>query len=104
MTSPSFIAILDVSTSEADQSAAVAQLDGERSAVRAMPGCLGFRVFCDREREGGITVLHEWVDRAAFDEYLASEAFARSGAVLRPMMTEAPSSRRFQVELAETVG
>jgi quinol monooxygenase YgiN len=25
-----------------------------------------------------ITVLHEWVDQAAFDAYLQSEAFARA--------------------------
>ncbi len=68
-----------------------------------MPGCVAFRVFGGRENDTDITVLHEWVDQASFAEYLASAAFARSGEFLRPMMTGAPTSRRFQVELVETV-
>ena len=103
MTSPTFIAILDFSTAAADRPAAIAQLERERPAVTAMPGCLAYRVFPDRVDSTGITVLHEWTDQASFDGYLASEAFARSGAVLRPMMTGAPTSRRFQVELLEAV-
>lgn len=103
MTTPSFIAILDFSTAAADRPTAIAQLQRERPAVSAMPGCVAFRVFCDRESDTGITVLHEWIDQASFEQYLASEAFARSGEVLRPMMTATPSSRRFRVELVETV-
>jgi quinol monooxygenase YgiN len=103
MTTPSFIAILDFSTAAADRPMALAQLEREQPSVTAMPGCLAFRVFCSREDDTGITVLHEWIDQASFAEYLASEAFNRSGAFLRPMMTGTPSSRRFRVELVETV-
>ena len=67
-----------------------------------MPGCIGFRVFPSPEVVTDITVLHEWVDQAAFDAYLRSEAFARSGEVLPPMMIAPPSSRRYRVELIET--
>jgi quinol monooxygenase YgiN len=102
-TAPSFIAILDFATSAADRSSAVAQLDREQAGVLAMPGCIAFRAFCNREDDTGITVLHEWVDQASFDGYLASDAFARSGEILRPMMTGTPSSRRFQVELVDVV-
>jgi quinol monooxygenase YgiN len=103
MTTPSFIAILDFSTASADRPMAIAQLEREQPTVSAMPGCVAFRVFSGREDDTGITVVHEWIDQASFAEYLASEAFARSGAVLRPMMTGAPTSRRFRVELVETV-
>ncbi|HET8969592.1 MAG TPA: antibiotic biosynthesis monooxygenase family protein [Candidatus Nanopelagicales bacterium] len=103
MTTPSFIAIVEFTVARADRPAALAQLESERRVVRAMPGCLGFRAFESVENDTDLTVLHEWVDRTAFDDYLASEAFARSGAVLRPLMTATPSSRRFQVELLDTV-
>jgi quinol monooxygenase YgiN len=103
MTNPSFIAILDFSTAAADRPKAIAQLEREQPAVSAMAGCLAFRVFSDRQSDTGVTVLHEWTDQASFDQYLASDAFARSGGLLRPMMTGPASSRRFQVELVETV-
>lgn len=99
-----FIAILDLSVSAADRPAALAQLTVEQPIVRAMAGCVDFRVFPAPDSDSAITVLHEWADREAFDAYLASEAFARSGAVLRPLMEGPPSSRRFQVELVEAVG
>lgn len=98
-----FIAILDLDTAAADRPAALAQLDGERDRVRAMPGNLAFRVFASREDETHVTVLHEWEDEASFAGYLGSESFARSGEVLRPLLTGAPVSRRFRAELRETV-
>ena len=98
-----FIAILDISTTTADRPAALAQLDREQSEVRAMPGNVAFRVYASRAQDTGVTVVHEWVDEASFAGYLASDSFARSGAVLRPMMTEAPCSRRFHADLVETV-
>lgn len=103
MTTPSFIAIVDFSTAATDRQAAIAQLEREQPVVSAMPGCVGFRVFASRQSDTGITVLHEWTDATAFDEYLASDAFARSGEMLRPMMTGASASRRFRVESVETV-
>jgi quinol monooxygenase YgiN len=48
-------------------------------------------------------VIHEWDDQESFAGYVESDSFARSGAVLRPMMTGAPVSRRFRAELLETV-
>ena len=103
MTNPSFIAVVDVSTRAADRPTAIAQLECERSLISSMPGCLGFRIFASRQDDTGVTVLHEWADAPSFDRYLASDAFARSGAVLRPLMTTAPVSRRFRVELVDTV-
>ncbi|HEY3671737.1 MAG TPA: antibiotic biosynthesis monooxygenase family protein [Acidimicrobiia bacterium] len=103
MTTPAFIAIVDFSTAAADRPTAVAQLEREQTVVGAMPGCVAFRVFTDRRNDTGVTVVHEWIDQASFDDYLTSDAFVRSGEILRPLMTAAPSSRRFQVELVETV-
>ncbi len=97
------IAVLDLRTTAADRPAALAQLDRERGEIRAMPGNLDFRVYAARDDEESVTVLHEWADRPSFAAYLASQAFARSNAVLRPLVTEPPVSRRFGADLLETV-
>ena len=98
-----FIAILDFTTTAADRPAALAQLDQESGEVRAMPGNVAFRVYAGREDDTQVTVVHEWQDEPSFAGYLGSASFARSGEVLRPLMTGAPVSRRFRAELAETV-
>jgi quinol monooxygenase YgiN len=98
-----FIAILDFHTTATDRPTALAQLDGESAEVRAMPGNIAFRVYASRDDQTGVTVVHEWENETAFAGYLGSEAFARSGAALRPMMTGAPVSRRFSAALLETV-
>jgi quinol monooxygenase YgiN len=103
MTTPSFIAILDFSTAGADRPTAIAQLEHEQPVVSAMPGCIAFRVFANPRNDTDVTVLHEWIDEKSFERYLASDAFTRSGEILRPIMTGAPSSRRFRVELVEAV-
>jgi quinol monooxygenase YgiN len=97
------IAILDLNTTEADRPAALAQLEGEKHEIRSMPGNLDFRVYADRDDPGAVAVLHTWADEASFARYLASSAFARSGEVLRPLMTAPPVSRRFGADLLETV-
>lgn len=98
------IAILDFTTTAGQRPTALAQLDAERAEVHAMPGNVAFRVYSSREDPGGVTVIHEWDDQPSFAAYLASPAFARSGVVLRPLMTSAPVSRRFHADLLETVG
>ena len=97
------IAILDLVTAATDRPAALAQLDGEQAAIHAMPGNVAFRVYAWRDDETRVTVVAEWDDEPSFRSYLESDAFARSGAVLRPMLTEAPVSRRFDAEILETV-
>lgn len=97
------IAVLDLRTASADRAAALAQLDSERDEIRAMPGSLDFRVYAARDDEEAITVLHEWVDEPSFAAYLSSDAFARSGEVLGPLVTAPPVSRRFRAALLETV-
>ncbi|MEV0460695.1 putative quinol monooxygenase [Catellatospora methionotrophica] len=97
------IAILDFRTAPADRAAALAQLDAESSAVRAMAGNVAFRVYASREDASAIAVVHEWDDEQSFARYLASDAFTRSGEVIRPLMTAPPVSRRFHAELRETV-
>ena len=98
-----FLAILDVNCDPTDRPVAIAQLEGERPHVRAMPGCIDFRVLVAPGNETDLTVLHEWSDEDSFRSYLTSEAFVRSGQVLRPIMAAAPISRRFRAELVETV-
>lgn len=98
-----FIALLDLRTSAIDRARVLAQLDGERDEIRAMPGNLDFRVYADRDDRESVAVIHEWADESSFSDYLSSEAFARSGAVLRPLVIEPPISRRFRADLVETV-
>ena len=98
-----FIAILDLRTAPADRPAALAQLDSEREEIRAMPGNLDFRVYAARDDEETVAVIHEWADESSFGGYLSSDAFTRSGAVLGPMVTAPPVSRRFRAALLETV-
>ena len=97
------IALLDLRTSKADRPLALAQLDSEKEEIRAMPGNLDFRVYAARDDEEAVTVIHEWADQPSFAGYLSSGAFTRSGAVLRPLVTSAPVSRRFEAALVETV-
>jgi quinol monooxygenase YgiN len=68
-----------------------------------MPGNLDFRVYSSRANEEDVAVIHEWADEPSFATYLSSEAFARSGAVLRPLLTAPAVSRRFSAALLETV-
>jgi quinol monooxygenase YgiN len=97
------IAVLDLRTTAADRPVALAQLDSEREEIRAMPGNLDFRVYASRDDQEAVAVIHEWADKQSFAAYLSSEAFSRSGAVLRPLVTEPPVSRRFHAALLETV-
>ena len=97
------IALLDLRTTKADRPLALAQLDSEKDEIRAMPGNLDFRVYAARDDEEAVVVIHEWADESSFAGYLSSDAFTRSGAVLGPMVTAAPVSRRFRAALLETV-
>ena len=97
------IALLDIRTAATDRAAVLDQLEGEREGIRDMPGNLDFRVYAAREDEEAVTVIHEWADEPSFAAYLSSEAFARSGEALRPLMTAPPVSRRFHADLLETV-
>lgn len=98
-----FIAILDFGTTAENRATALAQLESERPLVRSMSGNLAFRVYASREDERTVTVVHEWADQSTFAAYVESEAFAESNAVLRPLVTKGPVSRRFRAELLESV-
>jgi len=98
-----FIAIVDLRTHPNDRAAARDRLVAEQPAVRAMPGCVDFRVYESLEDAGRLTVLHEWDDEASFATYTASSEFERSGQVIRPLVVEPSVSRRFRADIAETV-
>ena len=97
------IAVLDLRTTAADRPVALAQLDSEREEIRAMPGNLDFRAYAARDDEEAVAVTHEWADKQSFAAYSSSEAFARPGVVLRPLVTAPPVSRRFHAALLEVV-
>lgn len=98
-----FIAIVDFATTATDRDRALDQLERERPLVRSMPGNIAFGVYASRDDACRVTVVHEWDDQHSFAGYLASAAFARSNAVLRPVITGEPVSRRFRAELVESL-
>jgi len=75
----------------------------ELPAVLAMPGCLKFQPYADPASPTRLGVVHEWEDAESFAAFTASPGFARSGAVVRPLMTAPPVSRRFEAKLLEIV-
>ena len=97
------IALVDLTTSAADRPAVVAQLLGERPAIIEMPGCADFRVVIPPDQDTAVTIVHEWHDESGFARYLASDEFARSGEIVRPLLTAPPVSRRYRADLLETV-
>lgn len=97
------IAIVTFKTSPADRPAAIAALLAEADDVRALSGCVRFLPLANPADPCETALVHEWWDEASFAHYVASPGFAAFGAILRPMMTEPPVSRRFAATLLETV-
>ncbi|WP_172300427.1 putative quinol monooxygenase [Pseudoruegeria sp. HB172150] len=98
-----FIALVDFHVAPENRDTALSALQGEATTVRAMPGCRTFRPHCDPDSGTHVGVVHEWDSADAFGAYVASPGFADSGKLLRPMMTQPPSSRRYSAELIEDV-
>ncbi|MHA7970375.1 putative quinol monooxygenase [Rhizobium sp. CAU 1783] len=88
---------------EHDRQRALDALMANAPATRAMKGCLAFVPFLDPTDGRGIGVLHEWQTGEDFAAYAASPGFAETSAILRPLMTEPPLSRRFDARLIETL-
>jgi quinol monooxygenase YgiN len=97
------IAHLTFNVSPENRARALDTLLEEAPTVRAMKGCVTFLPFLDPADDGALGVVHEWETEADFAAYAASNAFKNSGAVLRPMMTAAPVSKRFAAELLDMV-
>lgn len=85
------------------QTLALNTLLAEVPVVRQMQGCLAFIPFIDPTVAGGLGIVHEWESDDAFAVYIGSPGFAAVNAVLRPIMTGAPVSRRFDVDMLDTV-
>ena len=75
-----------------------ALLEEWRRTVRAMPGCLSFRILRDVEDRRRFTFLEEWTDQEAFDRYVTSpelQAFLDAG---EPLTATPPCARLVTVE------
>ncbi len=80
-------------------------LDGLRAeapGVRDMPGNLGYEVRIDPDRNGTVTLIHEWRAEADFLAYKASPLFQRVGGQLFPLMVGKPSTRYYGEVAAPT--
>ena len=97
------IAHVHFSVAAGERQKALDTLLAETPAVRAMKGCQAFIPFLDATDSESLGVLHEWDCAEDFAAYTSSPGFAEVGKVLRPMMTAAPVSRRFDATLLQTV-
>ena len=86
-----------------NQARALDALLAEVPAVRRMKGCLAFIPFADPTVAGGLGIVHEWESDDAFAAYIGSPGFATVNQILRPLMTGTPVSRRFDVNMLDTV-
>ncbi len=98
-----FIAHVFFTVAPENAATALKTLTNEVKSVRAMKGCRAVVPFIDPLDASTLGVLHEWESAEDFAAYTASPAFAQSGQALRPMMTEAPISLRFDAQLLEAV-
>ncbi len=87
----------------AERQKALDTLLAEALTVRAMKGCQRFVPFLDPTSPDGLGILHEWDREEDFAAYTSSPGFTDVGQVLRPMMTGAPVSRRFDARPLQTV-
>ncbi|QDG76900.1 putative quinol monooxygenase [Labrenzia sp. PHM005] len=94
-----FVVLVDFNVEALHQQQALNRLLEDAEAIRAMAGCRTFRPYCDPRNNTHVGVVHEWDGEAAFNTYLASKSFAELGLSLRPLMTSAPSSRRYDAAL-----
>lgn len=86
-----------------DREVATEALLADVETVRAMPGCIAFFPIHDPSDAAVLGVVHEWETESDFAAYTASDAFKKFGAIIRPLMTGTPISRRFRSELIEVV-
>lgn len=94
-----FIAHLRFPIASRDRQTATDALVAGIETVRAMRGCIAFHPIHDPTDDGVLGVVHEWETEADFEAYTASEVFRAFGALIRPLMTGKPLSRRFRAEL-----
>jgi quinol monooxygenase YgiN len=97
------IAHVHFTVTPSERQKALEALLAEVPVVRALPGCRAFHPFLDATDPAGLGIVHEWTDEESFGAYVTSAGFAEVGKVLRPMMTAAPVSKRFDAKLLETV-
>ncbi|MEP6828294.1 MAG: antibiotic biosynthesis monooxygenase family protein [Aestuariivirga sp.] len=97
------IAIVEFEVAKENRPAAVAQLLAEAASVRTMTGNISFCTYADPSNETSVLILHRWNSKEDFQNYVSSDAFRRSGEILRPMMTTAPQSQRYEARLIESV-
>ena len=98
-----FIAIVEFEVAKENRERAISQLLAEVPGVCAMTGNIGFSPYADPSNETSVVILHRWKSQADFQSYAASEAFVRSGKIIRPLMTAPPQSNRYDATLIETV-
>ena len=97
------IAHVQFTVSASDRPAALKVLLADHLSIRAMPGCLAFVPFVDATNDTGLGVLHEWQNAKDFETYASSDNFSTMSQALRPMMTSAPISHRFDATPIEAV-
>ncbi len=98
-----FIAIVDFTVAPENRPVALAALAEDAPVARSLPGNVSFRTFSNTGDDTHLGIFQEWETVADFERYVASPGFAKAGQALRPLMTSAPVSRRFEAKLFEEV-
>lgn len=93
------LALIDVTVAPDKRAEAQAILDIDAAEAREMPGNVAFDVLTDPHAPGRLRLEHGWSDAASFEGYLASDAFARALAGLKPLMIAPPISQRLVTTL-----
>lgn len=78
-------------------SEAVALLEGQAGAVRAMEGCAHYALYRSPDAPR-VAIVQRWADMGAFDAYRGSDAFAALGRGLKPLMTAPPVTTVAEVD------
>lgn len=83
----------------ADLDRAVTLFEAHASDARAIEGCHHYVLFKNIDSDG-VAILQQWDTMVQFDAYRTSEAFAKLGAGLKPLMTAPPVTTIAEVDIA----
>lgn len=78
---------VEVCFSDANVDEAISKFEAQSGTVRAMNGCEGYSLY---RNDTAVVIVQKWQNNKYFDAYRESEAFAKLGNALKPLMKKAP--------------
>lgn len=68
------------------------------TAARKMDGCLEYQICPSYAQDGTIFIFQAWATEDNFKAYGASDDFMRMGTSIRPLMTGAPETIKYDAQ------